>query len=272
MSSEIEYRVIAGVGRATIRRPEVRNALGWKTWQELANAVVAAREDPSVHALIVRGDDGVFSAGGDIKTMGPRGTGVRAPALRLRLVHEVMTAVWQFPKPVFAAVEGPVVGVGWSLAQACDYVIAGNGSFFTAAFARRGLVPDGGLAWMLARRLGHQRAAELLYEGRRLPASEAAQMGLVNEVVDDGHSLSRCEELAERLRALSADALQGTKSQLRQALETGFAGFLAYEELMVALTWYGDDAREGRQAFLEKREPRFASRAHERAGEGEGSR
>lgn len=272
MSTEVEYRVERGVARATITRPQVRNALGWETWQELAKAVAAAREDPAVYALIVHGGGGVFSAGGDVKTMGPRGTGVRAPAARLRLVHAVMTSLWQFPKPSFAAVEGPVVGVGWSLAQACDYVIAGQGSFFTAAFARRGLVPDGGLAWMLARRLGHQRAAELLYEGRRLPASDAAQLGLVNEVVDDGNSLSRCEELAERLAALSADALQGTKAQLRQALETSFAGFLSYEELMVALTWYGDDAREGRQAFLEKRDPRFGSSANPRADEGEASR
>lgn len=246
-----------GVRTLTLSRPESRNALDWETWECLGSLLDDAAGDDTVRAVILRGQGENFCAGGDVKSMGPTGRGVRAPVVRLRLAQQVIRKLWHFSKPTLAAVDGAVAGVGWSLVLSCDYIVASDRAFFTAAFAQRGLVPDGGLAWMMEARLGHQRAAELLYEGRRVSAMEALEWGLLNEVAASNDLAMAALTKAQSLSEFSLDALEGAKEMLRYAARTDLDGFLEFEELSVALTWYGWDASEGCRAFIERRPPRF---------------
>ncbi|MGH9022829.1 MAG: enoyl-CoA hydratase/isomerase family protein, partial [Acidimicrobiia bacterium] len=160
-------------------------------------------------------------------------------------------------KPTVAAVEGFAVGAGWSLVLACDLVVAAEGSFFAAPFLSRGLLPDAGAGWFLPRALGPHRAAEFLFLGDRLTAERAAELGLVNRLVEPGRALEEALDLATRLADGPPNALGLAKGLLRSGQSPSLQAFLEAELLAVALNSHGSEVAEGRSAFLERREPRF---------------
>ncbi|MDP9460528.1 MAG: enoyl-CoA hydratase-related protein, partial [Actinomycetota bacterium] len=161
------------------------------------------------------------------------------------------------PAPVIASVEGFAVGAAWGLVLACDLVVASREAFFAAPFAQRALVADAGLAWSLARNVGHQRAAELLLLGERLPAVAAHEQGLVTRLVEPGQAREHALDLARRLAEGPADAIRLTKALLCRAPSVALDAFLDEEYVHVALNGHSPDVTEGRQAFLDKRPPRF---------------
>ncbi len=250
-------RPCPGVAMIVLSRPNARNALGWSMWYELHRAVAEVAADGEVRAVVLAGAGGVFSAGGDLKSSPARGAGQLAPAARLELGQRVVSMLYRLPKPTVAAVEGFAVGVGWSLVLACDLVICANNAFFSAPFTERGLVPDGGAAWLLVQRLGHHRAASAVLLGERLSATSASQQGIVSRLVDPGKAETEAVAVASELAGRSGDALRLAKDLLRVAPEVSFDGFLGHELLAAALAAGGPDAKEGRAAFAEGRPPRY---------------
>ncbi|MBI2703525.1 hypothetical protein A9W98_19430 [Mycobacterium gordonae] len=247
-----------GVAVITLNRPRARNALGWRTWNELGEAIETVAADDDCHAVILTGAGNAFCAGGDVKTSPARGKGLGAPAARLLVGHRVLESLLKLPKPVLAAVEGPAVGAGWSLALACDLVVAASDAVFAAPFVTRGLVPDCGAAWFLTRAVGRQRAAALLLGGERLSASQAAGVGLVSQLTEPGVALTVATDLAAGLARGPAEALRLTKGMIRSALELPLERFLELEWLSATLDLTGPDAAEGRAAFTAKRDPDFS--------------
>lgn len=248
-----------GVTVLTLNRPSVRNAVGWQTWEELGAAIAEAARDDACRTVVLTGAGEAFCAGGDVKSSPSRGSGLGAPAARLLVGQRVLDDLLKLPKPVLAAVEGPAVGVGWSLALACDLVVAARDAVFGAPFVLRGLVPDGGAAWFLTRALGRQRASALLLTGERLAAPDAAGAGLVARLAEPGAALATAVEMAATLARGPAEALRLTKGMIRSALDLPLERFLEVEWLSATLDITGPDAAEGRAAFVEKREPDFSA-------------
>jgi enoyl-CoA hydratase/carnithine racemase len=250
-------RPCTGVAEIVLSRPTARNALGWSMWRELRQAVEEISADDDVRAVILTGAQGVFSAGGDLKSSPARGSGQLAPVARLELAHQVVSMLYRLPKPTVAAVEGFAVGVGWSLVLACDLVISARDAFFSAPFTERGLVPDGGAAWLLVQRLGHHRTASVVLLGERLSATAAAQEGVGSRLVDPGEAATEALATAVTLAGRSGDALRLAKDLMRAAPEVTFDSFLGRELLAAALAAGGPNAKEGRLAFAEGRPPRY---------------
>ncbi|PND54374.1 enoyl-CoA hydratase [Mycobacterium sp. ENV421] len=242
----------------TLNRPGARNSLGWQTWHQLGAAIDEVAADDDCRAVVLTGAGGTFCAGGDVKTSPSRGAGLGAPAARLLVGQRVLDTLLKLPKPVLAAVEGPAVGAGWSLALACDLVVAARDAVFAAPFVARGLVPDCGAAWFLTRALGRHRATALLLSGERLTAPQAAGAGLVSQLAEPGAALTVATDLAASLARGPAEALRLTKGMIRGALDVPLERFLELEWLSATLDLTGPDAAEGRAAFVEKRDPDFS--------------
>lgn len=248
-----------GVTVITLNRPAARNAVGWQTWEELGPVVSEVAADDRCRSVVLTGSGGSFCAGGDVKSSPSRGTGLGAPAARLLVGQRVLEDLLRLPKPVLAAVEGPAMGIGWSLALACDVVVAARDAVFGAPFVLRGLVPDGGAAWFLTRALGRQRAAALLLTGGRMTAAEAAAAGLVAHQAEPGAALTDAVAMAAAMARGPAEALRLTKGMIRAADDLPLERFLEVEWLSATLDITGPDAVEGRASFVEKREPDFSA-------------
>jgi 2-(1,2-epoxy-1,2-dihydrophenyl)acetyl-CoA isomerase len=246
-----------GVAVVTLDRPQVRNALDREAWESLGRLLVELDRD-DVRAVVLTGGNRWFSAGGDVSSMGSyQGDGVTAPAARVRLAQRVVRALVDCRAPVIASVEGFAIGAAWGLVLSCDLVVASREAFFAAPFAQRALVADAGLAWSLSRHVGHQRAAELLLLGQRLPAVAAHEQGLVSVLVEPGEAEQHSLALARRIAEGPADAIRLIKSLLCRAPALSLDAFLDEEYVHVALNGHSPDVAEGRQAFLDKRPPRF---------------
>ncbi|RNF78230.1 enoyl-CoA hydratase/isomerase family protein [Streptomyces botrytidirepellens] len=237
----------------TLNRPSRRNALDLDDRRVLLAALLDAEGDHSCRAVVLTGAQGVFCAGGDIRSMSRDRDVARA---RLAVVNDIARALVRSPKPVVAAVESGAFGLGLSLAAASDYVVAAADARFVASFAKLGLTADTGLFWSLSQRIGPGRAKELILLAGELTAERAHRMGLVSEVVPGTEVLERAMERAGQLAAASPAMVAGTKkifAQERQDLESVLA---AEAEIQVELL-AGDDFAEGRAAFLERRAPTF---------------
>jgi len=194
-------------GAATIElsRPERLNAWNRQFGFDLLAAVNAVADDDSVRAVVIRGAGRGFSSGADLKDMGSSDdrTPEGHPDVRTTLVeryHPIITGIRRMPKPVLAAVHGPAVGIGCSLALACDLVVAAQSAYFLLAFVNIGLVPDGGSSVLVPSRVGFARAAEMAMLGERVGAEQALHWGLINRVWPDERFDGEVQELAARLR------------------------------------------------------------------------
>lgn len=258
MSDEIrvEYGP-EGVAAVLIDRPEVRNAFGLDTWTQLAEALSTVGAERTVGAVVLGGAGKWFSSGADMRLNRMTGGGVFTPVERLEQAQRAVRALARMRKPVVASVEGYAVGAGWGLVLACDLVVAAVDAFFLAPFVQRGLLPDAGTGWHLQRAIGPALSAEFLLTGERLPVPRAAELGLVNRVVEPGAALAAARELAAGLAAGPTDAMALLKGILRRGPALSLDEYLDEELLGAALTLHGPDPAEGRDAFLEKRPPRF---------------
>jgi 2-(1,2-epoxy-1,2-dihydrophenyl)acetyl-CoA isomerase len=172
--------------------------------------------------------------------------------------HPVMRAVREMPKPVIAAVNGPAVGIGCSLALCSDLIIAAESAYFLLAFVNIGLVPDGGSSLFVPTRVGMARATELSMLGERLPATRALEWGLINRVVADGSLPEETASLAARLAAGPTRSYAGTKRQLNSWLYSRMEEQLELEAGIQQEMAGSEDFVEGAMAFVEKRPARFS--------------
>ncbi|MGW0816993.1 enoyl-CoA hydratase/isomerase family protein [Streptomyces viridiviolaceus] len=214
MTDLVRYEYEAGVARILIARPDRANALDLPTAHALGEAVREAAA-PGVRAVVVSGEGGRFCAGGDLSSMllaPDRPEYVAELATTLAEVFRELTAL---PKPVIAAVRGPVAGAGLALMLSCDVIVTAAEARFLLAYSGVGLTPDCGVSYLLPRAVGRPRALELALTGRVLSAPEALDWGLVTEVVANGTLDERVGRLAERLAAGPAYALGQAKLLLR---------------------------------------------------------
>jgi 2-(1,2-epoxy-1,2-dihydrophenyl)acetyl-CoA isomerase len=258
------YEVIAverlgGVSRITLDRPDALNAWTPELGRELLDALRTAATDPNVRAVLVTGAGRAFSAGADVKV--PREiTADGDPDLSTRLqeiYNPIMVEIRHAPKPVIAAVNGPAAGLGCSLALACDLTLAAESAYFLLAFARLGVMPDGGACLFLAERIGLARTAELAICGEPLPAPQALDWGLINAVHPDDRLAGTALELAERLADGPTLAYANIKRTLRAASQASLIEHLAFEASLQQEHATSADYAEGVRAFIERRPPRF---------------
>lgn len=253
--AEVEVSQDGAVLTITLNRPDVLNALNRAVHEQLHAALERARE-PAVRAVVITGAGRGFCVGQDLQEFSA-GAGDVAANLRENY-HRNVLAIRALEKPVLAAVNGPAAGAGMSLALACDVRIAGEDASFVPAFITIGLVPDSGGTWLVRRLLGAARAFEWLTTGRRLPAEEAREWGLVSEVVPADQLAERAAEVGRLFAAMPTRAVWQTKRLLDAAETTTFAEQLELEATTQAEQVLTPDFHEGVAAFLAKREPSFS--------------
>jgi 2-(1,2-epoxy-1,2-dihydrophenyl)acetyl-CoA isomerase len=225
--------------------------------RQLVGAFKEARA-ADVRAVVITGAGRGFCVGQDLNEFGEA---ARDIAGRLRTnYHPTIRAVRELEKPVIAAVNGPAAGAGLSFACACDLRVAAEGATFVPAFINIGLVPDMGGTFFVTRLLGSPRAFEWMTSGRRLTAQEALEWGLVSEVVPDDRLAGRAAEWAAQLAAMPTRGIGMSKRLFDSADRATLEEQLERESQLQAAATQTDDFREGVDAFLEKREPRFEGR------------
>jgi 2-(1,2-epoxy-1,2-dihydrophenyl)acetyl-CoA isomerase len=245
--------------RILLNRPEALNAWNGQFGEDLLDAVTAVAGDDSVRAVLITGAGRGFSSGADLKEQRTGGDG-GAPDLSARLkeiYHPIITGLREMPKPVVAAVNGPAVGIGCSLALAADLIVTAESAYFLLAFVNIGLVPDGGSTAFLPARVGYARAAEMAMLGEQVPAEQALEWGLVNRVVPDDELETASGELLDRLANGPTRSYAGAKKLLNRRTYADLAGQLDAEAETQKEQGSSEDFVEGVLAFVEKRPPKF---------------
>jgi 2-(1,2-epoxy-1,2-dihydrophenyl)acetyl-CoA isomerase len=259
----IDVRRDGAAARITLNRPDALNAWNRQLGLELRTAVEAVGADDDVRAVVLTGAGRAFSSGADLKDVSADDarTETGRPDLYRILTeryHPIITALREMPKPVVAAVNGPAVGIGFSLALAADLVVARESAYFLLAFVNIGLVPDGGSSLFVPSRIGFARAAEMAMLGERIPARQALEWGLINRVASDTEFDGVVDELVARLAAGPTGSYAGTKRQLNAWLYSRMEEQLELEAQVQREMAESGDFAEGVAAFVDKRRPRFA--------------
>ncbi len=248
-----------GAAWIELNRPDALNAWNTQLGDDLHAAVHAVADDDEVRAVVITGAGRAFSSGADLK-QGFEPTAEGTPDVYSRLTqvyHPIITTIRRMPKPVIAAVNGPAVGIGCSLALACDLVVASESSYLLLAFANIGLVPDGGSSLFIPARVGFTRAAEMALLAEKVPAQQAFEWNLVNRVVPDADFAAAVEELARRFAAGPTRSFAGSKRQLNASLYPHMDDQLELEATIQQEMAASTDFVEGVMAFVQKRTAEF---------------
>jgi 2-(1,2-epoxy-1,2-dihydrophenyl)acetyl-CoA isomerase len=247
-----------------LNRPEALNAWNGQFGTDLLAAVRDVAADEAVRAVVITGSGRGFSSGADLKDGGAgQLTDSGRPDVYTRLTelyHPIMETIREMPKPVVAAVNGPAVGIGCSLALCCDLILAAESAYFLLAFVNIGLVPDGGSSLFMPTRVGVARAAELMMLGERLSARQALEWGLINRVVADGELAAEAAALAARLAAGPTRSYAGAKRELNNWLYARMGEQLELEAQLQQEMAESEDFVEGVSAFIQKRPANFSGR------------
>ncbi|TXI67421.1 MAG: enoyl-CoA hydratase [Limnohabitans sp.] len=242
----------------TLSNPEHRNALGPEMYAAGVEALGAADANPEVRSVIITGEGGIFSAGGNLQRLqNNRQQPPEVQAQSIEGLHSWIEAIRTFPKPVIAAVEGPAAGAGFSLALACDLIVSAVNSVFVMAYSSIALSPDGGGSWSLSRLMPRQLATELLMCGERIGAERLHQMGIVNRLSEPGQALQQSLAWAEQLNARAPNALASVKELLMEVDGSSLNSQLARERDHFVKNLHHANAGIGIAAFLNKEKPKY---------------
>ena len=261
----IAYEVADHIATVTLNRPDSMNAINDQLTTELHHAMRAASRDPNVRAIILTGAGRAFCAGGDITGFGgqaPRDIITKLPRhFDMNQPPDYQTRHTYFPaieKPIIGMINGPVAGLGLLYALFCDVRLASDTAVFTTAFARRGLGPEYGMAWILARIVGHANALDLLISGRKVLGPEALRLGLVNQTFP---AAELKEATSAYVKELVTWCAPSSMRMMKRALyQVPFQSL--HEAIMVAnqdmlTSNVSPDFKEGTASFREKRPPHF---------------
>ncbi len=242
----------------TLSNPEHRNALGPEIYAAGVEALNAAESSPEVRSVIIVGEGSLFSAGGNLQRLqANRQLPPEAQAQSIEGLHNWIESIRTFPKPVIAAVEGAAAGAGFSLALACDFIVAASNAVFVMAYSNIALSPDGGGSWSLSRALPRQLVTQLLMCGERIGARRLHELGLVNRLADEGGALTAALALAETLNARAPNVLASIKELVNDAPQATLNRQLAAERDHFVKNLYHANAGIGIAAFLDKQTPRY---------------
>jgi enoyl-CoA hydratase/carnithine racemase len=243
--------------------PAARNAITPALYDALPAALLEAAQDPAIGAIVLTGEGDFFCAGGDLRQLATRRE--LAPEerrLKVERLHDQVRALRACPKPVIAAVEGGAAGAGLSLALACDMLVSSRDAFFSMAYVKVGLNPDGGATAFLSRFLSRQLLTEFCLLGERLPAGRLHALGAVNRLTEPGQALAEALALAARVANGPANANARIKQLCENAGAATLDEQLDLEAALMVQAQGDDEAQEGIKAFFDKRAPDFVALRH----------
>lgn len=253
------FAVEDGVATITLNRPDAANAINLDLGRELMHAAIACDEGDAIRAVLLTGAGKMFSAGGDLRSFAGLGDGLPAGLKELTTyLHAASSRLARMRAPLVVAVNGAAAGAGFSIAVSGDLVLAAESAKFTMAYTAAGLSPDGSSSWFLPRLIGVRKTQELMLTNRRLSAGEALDWGLVTKVVPDNALAAEAGALAKQLASGPTRAYGVVKSLLATSLQESLETQLELESRGIAAMSGTPDGREGIQAFLEKRAPKFS--------------
>lgn len=247
------------VAELALDRPEAMNAVSTQLARELGAACAELSADPDVRVVLVTSTSAkAFCVGADLKE---RSSFTDADLMAQRPVaRAAYGGVLNLPMPSIAVVEGYALGGGLEIALSCDLIIAGSAAVVGLPEVSVGVIPGGGGTQLLTRRIGWSRAAGMIFTGRRIPAGEAAALGVVDEVIDAGAARDRGLELAAQIAANSPVGLRQAKRAMRLGSDVDLATGVEVEDGCWRATAFSGDRAEGVAAFTEKRPARWPGR------------
>lgn len=254
----LNFEVVNGVGWVRFARPDKHNPLDAELRTDLMTVLEQIRKEPAIRVLVLTGSPGVFCAGGNLHVLhehldaGPHYWQQRLKT-GLRLIQDILN----LGCPVIAAVDGPAMGAGFSLALCADLVVASPRARFSMAYLRLGLVPDLGALYLLPRAVGVQRAKELMFSTREIDAHEAHQLGLVMEIQDSETLEARVRAIAESLTQAAPTAVALTKAALNASLDSDRQTLFTLEAASQAAAFSAPEPRVAIEAILAKQPPPF---------------
>ncbi|NMM08765.1 MAG: enoyl-CoA hydratase [Polaromonas sp.] len=242
----------------TLSNPDFKNALGPEIYAAGIEAFNSAENNPEIRSVIITGEGSTFCAGGNLQRLqANRREASAVQAESIEGLHNWIEAIRTYPKPVIAAVEGAAAGAGFSLALACDFVVAAENAVFVMSYSTVALSPDGGGSWSLARALPRALTSELLMCGERISAQRLHDLGLVNRVCAAGNALTAALQLSEQLNARAPNALASIKELINESPASTLSQQLASERDHFVLNLHHANGAEGIEAFLQKRTPQY---------------
>jgi len=254
--TQFETLMVETVEKALVvrlNRPENRNAISMRMMAELVEVLTEANQLKGVSAVIITGNESVFSSGRDLKEAATSSNPSAAIAAWLR----VTDSMEQCAKPVIAAIEGHCLTGGLELALACDLRVAGEGAQFGITSSRLGTLPGFGASQRLPRLIGASRALELLFMADVIGTAEAYRIGLINRQTEQGRALQECLSMARTLGERAPLSLAAMKKAVYGGIEMPLAEAIQWELPIAASLSQSRDRKEGMAAFAEKRKPNF---------------
>ncbi len=255
------YDVSDRIATVTLNRPDAMNATTDTMYKELQSLLGTIAADRGVGCVILTGAGRGFCAGADLKARKDDATPLERRDRHRWILKDVLEPLYRLEKPVIAAVNGAAAGAGFNIALACDFIVASDKASFMQAFAKVGLVPDLGGLYLLARVVGINRAKELCFTARKVPAEEALALGIATHVVPHDELLDRARAIAATIAAGSPTALAMTKNLLDKGTVSTLEQMLEYESYAQTVAYLTPEYEEGVQAFREKRAPDFTAAA-----------
>jgi 2-(1,2-epoxy-1,2-dihydrophenyl)acetyl-CoA isomerase len=259
---EVTVSIEGRVATVELNRPEAMNAIDAAVRRALLAAFDELGRSTEVGAVVLTGAGKGFCAGADLKkaAANPDKSMRRTARSLLHDYQPLFECITRMEKPVIAAVNGGAVGIGMSLALACDLMIMADNGFLLSPFLGIGLIPDGGAAWFLTRRIGYGRAFELLTEGQKVGAARSLELGIANRVAPPEGLRAAAQKWAAELAGRAPMAMALTKRIARLSMSMTLSDALTLEAELQTLCASTEDAREAISAFSEKRPPRFTGR------------
>ena len=258
MAAELRSTVEGRTMVLTISNPEHRNALGPEMYAAGVEALNIAETNPDLRCVVLTGEGETFCAGGNLQRLqANRQKPPEVQAQSIEQLHSWVEAIRTFPKPVIAAVEGPAAGAGFSLALACDLIVAARNAVFVMAYSSVALSPDGGGSWSLAQALPRQLVNELLMSGERIGAQRLHELGVVNRLCDAGQALGTALEWSEKLAARAPNVMSSIKELVSEAGAHDLSTHLAAERDHFVKNLHHPNGGIGIAAFLNKQVPRY---------------
>ncbi len=249
----IKCATLNGVATIEIARPEKKNAITGAMYQQMADALDAAKADAAVRAVLITGQPGIFTSGNDIEDFMQRPPGNQeSPAIVF------MKALIGCDKPVIAAVTGAAIGIGTTLLLHCDFVYVSDEARLAMPFVSLGLVPEFASSLIVPQLMGHARAAEKLLLGDPFTGADAVECGIANAVLPAGEVVNHARRIAERFNTLPPGAVRGSKTLMRRARAQSTLETIVVESELFGKRLRSPEAQEAFSAFFQKRKPDFS--------------